>query len=73
MITTTTTTIIIIKIIIILAFKGENQEFFFSILTAPSSSGLGAIVCKSRAIHRALILCNMSCYIPHGTQGQLSY
>ena len=37
------------------------------------SSGPGAIVCKSRATHRALITCNMSCYVPRGTKGQLSY
>ena len=23
--------------------------------------------------HRALITCNMSCYVPRGTKGQLSY
>ena len=37
------------------------------------SRGQGAIVCKSRATHRALIACNMSCYVPLGTKGQLSY
>ena len=37
------------------------------------SSGPGAIVCKSRATHRALITYNMSCYVPHGTRGQFSY
>ena len=31
-----------------------------------------AIVCKSRATHRALIMCNMLCYEPLGTKGQLS-
>ena len=36
-------------------------------------SGPGAIVCKSRATHRALIACNMPCYVPCGTKGQLSY
>ena len=36
------------------------------------SSGPGAIVCKSRAAHRAVIMCNMLCYVPHGTKGQLS-
>ena len=37
------------------------------------SSGPGAIVCKLRATHRALITCNMSCHVPRGTKGQLSY
>ena len=37
------------------------------------SSGSGAIVCKSRATHRAHITCNMSCYVPRGTKGQLIY
>ena len=31
------------------------------------------IECLSRATHRVLITCNMSCYVPHGTKGQLSY
>ena len=35
------------------------------------SSGPGTIVCKSRATHRALITCNLSCYVPHDTKGQL--
>ena len=37
------------------------------------SSGPGAIMCKPRAIHRALITCNMSCYVSRSTKGQLSY
>ena len=37
------------------------------------SSGLSAVVCKSCTAHRALITCNMSCYMPCGTKGQLSY
>ena len=37
------------------------------------SSGQGAVVCKSLATHRALITCNMSCYVPRGTKGQLSF
>ena len=36
------------------------------------SSGPGAIVCKSRSTHRAHITCNLSCYVPCGTKGQLS-
>ena len=35
------------------------------------SRGPGAIVCKSRATHRALITCNMSRCVPRGTKGQL--
>ena len=35
------------------------------------SSGPGAIVCKSCATHRALITCNMPCYVPRGTKRQL--
>ena len=37
------------------------------------SSGLGAIVCKSHATHRVLIMCNMLCFVPRGTKRQLSY
>ena len=37
------------------------------------SSGHGAIVCKSHATHRVLITFNTSCYVPHGTMGQLDY
>ena len=36
-------------------------------------SGPGAIICKSCATHRALIMCNMSCCVPHGKKGQLIY
>ena len=69
----------IIIIIIIIAFKGAIQDFIQSPHSAANclqharSSGPGAIVCKSRATHRALITCNMSCYVPLGTKGQLSY
>ena len=67
------------KIIIIIAFKGAIRDFLQSPHSAANclqharSSGPGAIVCKSRATHRALIACNMSCYVPLGTKGQLSY
>ena len=37
------------------------------------SSDPGAVMCKSRATHPALITCNMSSYVPHGMKGQLSY
>ena len=74
---TTTTTIIII--IIIIAFKGairdclKSPHYAANRLQHIRSSGPGAIVCKSRATHRALITCNMSCYVPRGTKGELSY
>ena len=61
--------IIIIIIIIIIAFKGAIRDFLQSPHSAANclqharSSGPGAIVCKSRATHRALITCNMSCYV----------
>ena len=66
-------------IIIIIAFKGAIRDFLQSPHSAANclqharSSGPGVIVCKSRATHRALITCNMSCYVPLGTKGQLSY
>ena len=69
----TTTTIIII-----ITFKGAIKDFQQSPHCAENrlqhvrSNGSGAIVCKSRAT-RALITCNMSCYVPRGTKGQLSY
>ena len=69
----------IIIIIIIIAFKGAIRDFLQSPHSAANrlqharSSGPGAIVCKSCATHRALITCNMSCYVPLGTKGQLSY
>ena len=37
------------------------------------SSGPSVIVCKSCATHWALITCNMSCYVPRGKKGQLSF
>ena len=57
----------------------RNSRFFVicSLRREPSPTrtfnGLGAIVCKSRATHRALITCNMSCYVPRDMKGQLSY
>ena len=65
-------------IIIIIAFKGVIRDFLQSPHSAANclqharSSGPGAVVCKSRATHRALIT-NMSCYVPLGMKGQLSY
>ena len=68
--------IIIIIIIIIIAFKGAIRDFIQSPHSAANRhqhvglrlSGTGAVVCKSRATHRALITCNMSCYVPRGTK-----
>ena len=57
----------LIIIIIIIAFKGAIWDFLQSSHCATNrlqhvrSSGPGAIVCKSRATHRVLITCNMSC------------
>ena len=68
-----------IIIIIIIAFKGAIRDFSQSPHSAANclqhvhSSGPVAIMCKSLATHRALITCNMSCYMPLGTKGQLSY
>ena len=66
-------------IIIIIAVKGAIPDLLQSphctanCLQHIPSSSLGVIVCKSRATHWALITCNMSCYMPRGTKGQLSY
>ena len=71
--------IVIIIIIIIIAFKGAIRDFVQSPPSAANclqhvhSSGPGAIMCKSLATHRAFITCNISCYVPLGTNGQLSY
>ena len=55
----------------------RNSRFFYSLFTAlrtdTRSSGPDTIVCKSRAIHQALITCNVPCYAPRGTKGQLRY
>ena len=51
-------------------FFGLFVCFVFFDLQHVRSSGPGAIVCKSRATHRALITCNM-CYVPRGTKEQL--
>ena len=69
--------ILITIIIIIIALNGAIQDFWQSPLCSANclqharSSGPGAIVCKSRATHRALITCNMCC-VPRGTKGQLN-
>ena len=53
---------------IVIVFKGAIWDFFLqsphcaaNCLQHVCSSGQGAIVCKSRPTHRALITCNMSC------------
>ena len=48
--------------------ENKRQRLQYVLLSGP-----GAIVCKSRATHRTLITCNMSCCVPRGTKGQLSY
>ena len=58
-------------IIIIIAFKGAVRDFLQSPHSAVNclqharSSGLGAVVCKSRATHRALITCKcrVTCHL----------
>ena len=66
--------IIIIIMIIAIAWEGAIQDCFYNLLTAANhlqhvhSSGPGAVVCKSRATHQTLIMCNMSCYVLHGTK-----
>ena len=60
-------------IIIIIVFKGTIRDALQSSHCASNylqhvrSSGLGAIMCKSCAAHRALIACSMLCYVPCGT------
>ena len=64
-------TALIIIIIIIVAFKGAIREFLQSphstanCLQHIRSSGSGPIVCKSRATHRALIMCmcHVTCHL----------
>ena len=71
--------VIITIIIIIIAFTGAFRDFLQSLhctrkrLQHVRSSGPGMIVCKSRATHRVLVMCNISCYVPRGTKGQLTY
>ena len=71
--------IIMMMMIIIITQKDAFRDFLQSPHCAANrfqhvrSSGPGAIVCKSRATRRALITCNMSWYVPRGTNGQLSY
>ena len=58
---------IIIIIIVIIAFKGAFRDLLqfphcaTNCLQHVRSSGQGAVVCKSRATHRALITCNLQC------------
>ena len=56
----------------IIALESSIRDLsFYNLLTAPltvcnkhvGSSGQGAIVCKSRAIHPALFTCNISCRV----------
>ena len=63
--------VMMIIIIIIIAFKGAIRDFSQSPHSAANglqhvrSSGLGAIVCKSRTTHRALITCkcHVTCHL----------
>ena len=56
--------IITIIIIIIIIFKDVIPHCVANHLQHVRSSGPGAVVCKSLATHRALITCNVSCYVP---------
>ena len=66
-------------IIIIITLKGVIRDFSQSPHCAANclqhvhSSDPGAIVCKSHATDRALITCNMSCCVPRGMKGKISY
>ena len=72
--------IIIIIIVIIMAFKGAIRFFFFcNLLTAPRTvSNTLAQVAQAQS---CTVTCNtssadhvqVSCYVPLGTKGQLSY
>ena len=70
--------IIITIMIMMIAFKGAVRDFWQSphcaakCLQYVRSSGQGAIVCKSRATHRALITCNMCAILYEGTTHLLS-
>ena len=63
--------VLIIIIIIIITFKGAIRDFLQSPHSATNclqhvrSSGPGAIMCKSRATHRALITgkCHVTCHL----------
>ena len=62
----------------ITAFKGAIRDFFYNLLIAPRTvSNAYAQVALAQScenhLHRVLITCNMSCYMPRGTKGQLSY
>ena len=59
--------IVVVIIIIIIALKGAIRDFY-NLLTAPrtvsntyAQVAPGAIVCESRATHRALVTCNLQC------------
>ena len=60
--------LVIVKMIMLInAFEAANRDFSQSLRCAANclqhvlSSSLGAIVCISRKVHRALITCKMSC------------
>ena len=59
--------IILILLLIIIAFKGAIRDYLQSLHCAANclqhvrSNGPGAVMCKSRETHRALITCNLQC------------
>ena len=52
---------IIMKIVIIIALKDPISSLLRELSLTVRSSGQDPFVCKSRATHRELITCNMSC------------
>ena len=59
----------VVIVVVMVAFKCAIRDFLQSHSAANRlqhvrSSGPDAIVSKSRATHRALITCNMPCYVP---------
>ena len=69
-----------LTIIIIIIVSKALFEIFYNLLTAPrpvsntyAQVARAQSCAKSCATHRALIMCNMSCYVPLGTKGQLNY
>ena len=75
--TSTSTAVELSIVIIIIGFKGAIHDFLQSpqrreLSQHIRSSGLGATVCKSRATQSAYHV-QVSCYVPLGTKGQLSY
>ena len=67
--------IMILRIRIVVSFKGAIQDFLQSphCLRTVSNTYAQVAQVQSCATHRVLITCNMLCYVPHDTKGQLSF